>query len=124
MTKKKKKKIFFLKKFHPTSPLPYWLIHGAVALIVPHKAYGPPVLAAQTEGLLSLKASQCGLNMCMLEKLGPVIAALLECSTETQYSNGYKLMRRRKRRRGRCRELNKQTNKKTQGLASKLCTGM
>lgn len=33
-----------------------WLMYGAVVLIVPHKAYEPPVLAGQTEGLLSLKA--------------------------------------------------------------------
>lgn len=32
-----------------------WLMYGAMVLIVPHKAYGPPVLAGQTEGLLSLK---------------------------------------------------------------------
>lgn len=41
--------------FHPASPPSCWLMYGAMVLIVPHKAYGPPVLAGQTEGLLSLK---------------------------------------------------------------------
>lgn len=48
-------------------PPSFWLIYGAMVLFVPHKAYRPPVLAGQTEGLLSLNQSldQCGLNMGM-----------------------------------------------------------
>lgn len=34
-------------------PPSFWLIYGAMVLFVPHKAYRPPVLAGQTEGLLS-----------------------------------------------------------------------
>lgn len=40
-----------------------WLMDGAVVLIVLRKAYGPPVLAGQTEGLLWGRLGQRGFSM-------------------------------------------------------------